>query len=360
MSVIKITKSKALSGTLREFKRSALSGTLSYAHQSGVDRLVSRRYAGMGSILMFHSVVKDISGQLGQSIHVQEDVLRDMVRHLQSTGRDIVTLDEAMQRLEIPGSRDFVVLTFDDGYRNNLTNALPVLEALGAPLTVYVNSYMVNGQGDFWWLGLRDLLLEQDRVEIEPMGLAFATRCFDEKCKALLLITDWVHRDVEGNSKSLKRILSKYGIDMEGIVRKEALDLEELKRLSAHELVTIGGHAETHLPLNALKEADALGEIVRNKQMLESVIQREVKHFAYPFGGRNSAGAREERMVQNAGFVTAVTTLMGNLFREHASLPFTLPRLTVVNHDRSAHLAAKLAGVEKILRHPFDPLVSTF
>jgi peptidoglycan/xylan/chitin deacetylase (PgdA/CDA1 family) len=360
MSDLKITKSNALSGTFREFKRSALSGALSYAHLSGVDRLVSRRYAGMGSILMFHSVVKDISRQLGQSIHVQEDVLRDMVRHLQSTGREIVTLDEAMQRLEIPGSRDFVVLTFDDGYRNNLTNALPVLEALGAPLTVYVNSYMVNGQGDVWWLGLRDLLLEQDRVEIEPMGLVFATRCFDEKCKALLLITDWVHRDIVGHSKLLKRILSKYGIDMEGIARKEALDLEELKRLSAHELVTIGGHAETHLPLNALKEADALGEIVRNKQMLESVIQREVKHFAYPFGGRNSAGSREACLVQNAGFVTAVTTLMGNLFREHVSLPFTLPRLTVLSHDRNAHLAAKLAGVEKILRHPFDPLVSTF
>jgi peptidoglycan/xylan/chitin deacetylase (PgdA/CDA1 family) len=100
--------------------------------------------------------------------------------------------------------------------------------------------------------------------------------------------------------------------------------------------------------------------MVRNKQMLESAIQYEVKHFAYPFGERNSAGAREARMAQNAGFVTAVTTRMGNLFREHAAHPFTLPRLTVLNHDRNAQLAAKLAGVEKLLRHPFDPPVSTF
>jgi len=360
ISVHSIKKANALNGTLREFKRSTFSGALSFAHLTGVDRLVAKRYGGMGSILMFHSIVKDIDKQLGQSIHVQEDVLRDMVHYLYSIGRDIVTLDESLRRLTVPGSREFVVLTFDDGYRNNLTTALPVLEALGAPFTVYVNSDMVNGQIDAWWLGLRDLLLAQDRVEMEPMGLTFSTKCIDDKCKTLLLITDWVHRDVKSNSKELKRILSRYGIDVMGIARKEALDLEELKRLSQHELVTIGGHAETHLPLNSLEAADAFAEMVRNKQMLENAIQLKVKHFAYPFGERNSVGVREACLAQSAGFVTAVTTRTGNLFFEHAEFPLLLPRLTVLNHDRNAQLASKLAGVEKLLKHPFDSRITTF
>ena len=80
-----ITKANALSGTLQEFKRATLSGALSCAHLAGVDRLVAMRYVGIGSILMFHSVVKDIDQQLGQSIHVQEDGLRNMVSYLQST-----------------------------------------------------------------------------------------------------------------------------------------------------------------------------------------------------------------------------------------------------------------------------------
>lgn len=347
----------ALSGSLRELKRDALSGILSMAHRFGADRLIGLRYRGKGSILMFHSVVGDIDRQLGQSIHVQDDVLRDMVRHLQKTGSNIVTLEEGMRRLSDPASRHFVVLTFDDGYRNNLTHALPVLEALGAPFTVYVNSSMLSGECDVWWLGLRDMLLAHDRVEIEPMGLTFLTASVEEKCQALLMITDWVHRDVESNAKALKRIISRYGIDMASIVRKEALDLEELKRLSRHELVTIGGHAETHLALSSLDEEDAFGELVRNKQMLECAIQGEVKHFAYPFGERNTAGAREVKIAESAGFVTAVTTRMGNLFSEHAAFPFLLPRLTVLNHDRNAQLAAKMAGVEKLLRHPFDPPV---
>jgi peptidoglycan/xylan/chitin deacetylase (PgdA/CDA1 family) len=344
-----------LSCSLRELKRDALSGAFAFSHRFGADRLIGLRYRGKGSILMFHSVVGDIDRQLGQSIHVQDDVLRDMVRHLQTTGSDIVTLEEGMQRFTDPGSRHFVELTFDDGYRNNLTHALPVLEALGAPFTVYVNSYMLSGECDVWWLGLRDLLLAQDRVEIDPMGLKFLTTSEREKCQALLMITDWVHQDVENNAIALKRIMTRYGINIASIVRKEALDLEELKRLSRHELVTIGGHAETHLALNSLDEADAFGELVRNKQMLECAIQREVKHFAYPFGERNTARAREVKIAESAGFGTAVKTRTGNLFREHAVSPFLLPRLTVLNHDRNAQLLAKLAAVEKLLRQPFDP-----
>lgn len=171
----------ALSGALRELKRDALSGALAFAHRFGVDQLIAMRYGGKGSILMFHSVVGDIDRQLGQSIHVQDDVLRDMVRYLQTTGSDIVNLEEGMRRLVDPSSRHFVVLTFDDGYRNNLTHALPIMESLGAPFTVYVNTYMLNGECDVWWLGLRDLLLAQERVEIEPMGLTFLTDSVEKK-----------------------------------------------------------------------------------------------------------------------------------------------------------------------------------
>jgi peptidoglycan/xylan/chitin deacetylase (PgdA/CDA1 family) len=281
-----------------------------------------------------------------------------MVRYLRKLGRDIVTIDEGLRRLSDPVSRDFVVLTFDDGYRNNLTHALPVLEELKAPFTVYVNSNMIKGLADFWWLGLRDLLLAQDMVEIEPMGTKFLATGIKDKCNALLLITDWVHRDVKRNSKELNRILVHYGINLESIARREALNNQELLFLSKHELVTIGGHAETHVPLNTLAEEDAFGEMAGNKQMLESIIQREVRHLAYPFGGRNTTGAREARIAESVGFSTAVTTRTGNLFKQHSLSPFLLPRVTVLNHDRNDHISAKLAGVEKLLRNPFDFLCS--
>jgi len=336
--------------TFREIKQVALHKALAYSHWSGFDRLVNMRFGGLGTILMFHSVVTDVRQHLGQSIHVQQDVLRAMLEHLRATGWDIVSLDEGMQRLSIPQSRRFIVLTFDDGYRNNLTHALPVLAEIGAPFTVYINSKMISGEGDVWWLGLRNLILAEDKLDIKPMGVTFKTSNYQEKNRALLLITDWIHKDVEKNSSDLKKVFSDYKIDLMSLAREEMLNFEELKQLSQNELVTIGGHAETHKPLNSLSESNVYSEMIKNKKMLESTIQRPIKHFAYPFGEINTAGMREARIAESIGFESAVTTQIGNLFSEHAVFPFLLPRLTVINTDRYPQLAAKLAGTEKIFR----------
>jgi peptidoglycan/xylan/chitin deacetylase (PgdA/CDA1 family) len=242
------------------------------------------------------------------------------------------------------------VLTFDDGYRNNLTHALPVLAEIGAPFTVYINSKMISGEGDVWWLGLRNLILAEDKLDIRPMGVTFKTSNYQEKNRALLLITDWIHKDVEKNSSDLKKVFLDYKIDLMCLAREEMLNFEELKQLSQNELVTIGGHAETHKPLNSLSESNVYSEMIKNKKMLESTIQRPIKHFAYPFGESNTAGMREARIAESIGFESAVTTQIGNLFSEHALFPFLLPRLTVINTDRYPQLAAKLAGTEKIFR----------
>jgi hypothetical protein len=60
---------------------------------------------------------------------------------------------------------------------------------------------------------------------------------------------------------------------------------------------------------------------------LESIADREVRHFAYPFGDAMSCGARDFRLAQAAGFETAVTTRIGNLFPDHLQHRWCLPRL---------------------------------
>lgn len=78
---------------------------------------------------------------------------------------DIVSLDEAMERLEatVPG-RKFVVLTFDDAYRDNLVHALPILRRHEAPFTLYVPTAFVDGVGQLWWQAIEDIIARQDAV----------------------------------------------------------------------------------------------------------------------------------------------------------------------------------------------------
>jgi peptidoglycan/xylan/chitin deacetylase (PgdA/CDA1 family) len=100
-----------------------------------------------------------------------------------------------------------------------------------------------------------------------------------------------------------------------------------------------------------MTEEKVYAEMAGNKKLLESVIDKEVRHFAYPFGEENTACLREAIIAERVGFFTAVTTRKGNIFKEHSISPYLLPRHTVLNHDRGPQIAAKIAGVEKLLRN---------
>ena len=59
-----------------------------------------------------------------------------------------------LERLKSPSGRPFAAFTFDDGFADSLTHALPVMERFGAPMTVYVATGMIEHSMDAWWLGL--------------------------------------------------------------------------------------------------------------------------------------------------------------------------------------------------------------
>lgn len=340
-------------------QRTALSGTLTCCHITGASNIINKKFGGIGSVLMFHSVVRSLDRQLGQDIHIKDNMLRSIVKYLQKNNREIITLDQAVDRIFSPQVRPFVVLTFDDGYKNNLTCALPILEELNAPFTIFVNSAMVTLEINAWWLGLRNLILTHDKVPIESMNCQFKVKTLAEKRSALFQITNWVHDDISTHSQQLNCLFKKFKIDIRSIVREEALTANDLRLLSMHPLVSIGGHADSHVPLNTLSRVGALGELTQNKNMLEDIINTEVRHLAYPFGSSSTVGIRETQLAKEAGFKTALTTRTGNIFKEHADLLFTLPRLAIVNHNRLSEVAAKLAGTENFIRHPFaKPVVS--
>ena len=60
--------------------------------------------------------------------------------------------------VSVPSRRPRVVVTFDDGYRDNLTNALPIAESKGVPITFFVTSGILGNHNGFWWDRLGTLL----------------------------------------------------------------------------------------------------------------------------------------------------------------------------------------------------------
>ena len=78
---------------------------------------------------------------------------------MKARGYAFVTLDEAIERIRRGGNGgQFAAITADDAYRDNMTEALPVLEKHGAPLTIYVAPGLINGAADLWWEVIDDIV----------------------------------------------------------------------------------------------------------------------------------------------------------------------------------------------------------
>ena len=91
-------------------------------------------------------------------------------------------------------------------------DALPILEELNVPFTIFVNSAMINGEINAWWLGLRNLIRTQDKVHVESMNCQFNVMTLPEKRTALFQITNWVHEDISTHSKQLNCLFKKFKI----------------------------------------------------------------------------------------------------------------------------------------------------
>jgi peptidoglycan/xylan/chitin deacetylase (PgdA/CDA1 family) len=314
---------------------------------SGVGPVIAHWLGACGVILAFHEMRSDDGPHLGRATPVR--ILEFALRWLRGEGWEIVDLAEGLRRLEDPGrSSRFAILTFDDGYRDLVRCALPVLADHAAPFTAYVPTGAVTKELYSWWLGLREVFLLSDSVAIDPMGRRFECPTLARKRRAIAEVEEWVSADYRRASQ-LGPTFRSAGISLEQLNRRYFLDGSELQALAAVPLVSIGGHTTSHPALATLEREAARRDMADNRAFLENLIQRGVVHFANPYGSLGACGRREAELAEEVGFSSAVTTRHGHLMSHHGSDRFMLPRITIDGTDSATTLRAKLQGVKSAL-----------
>ncbi|MBC6715560.1 polysaccharide deacetylase family protein [Aurantimonas sp. DM33-3] len=316
-----------------------------------VSRFVDQRYGGKGFAVMLHRLVESASDQFYQDICLETRSMRRALSYCRRKSICIVTMDEALKRLaDEDDQRRFVVFTFDDGYRDNLTHALPIFEAFEAPFSVYVTSGMIDRTMNYWWEGLKVLVRRFESIDFEPLDQRLQAYRFSEKRYALRVMTRWVEEDVLQRQNLLAHLFVRYGIATTALLDEHALTIEELRTISRSPLVTIGGHTESHRPLSGLDEESAEAEIRGNRNFLIDATEQEVAHFSYPHGDLDSCGPREAAIVKNTGYHSGISTRKGCLFPAHALAPFLMPRGTLnPNRHPVLDLAAQKRGAHRWL-----------
>lgn len=303
----------------------------------GADSFLGRRHRGVGCVFVLHSVVYDRQDYLNDPLRTSAAFLDTVIAHYLSEGVDIVSLDTAIERLKIPSPPPFVCFTFDDGYKDNKTVALPIFERYSVPFAVFVTTCLINRTVNHWWMGLMDLINRHDSIVVEALDREFIVSEFKNK------VTVYQYLCAQGSSgalsqNQLKDLFGKYEISVENILDADALTEGEVQQLSKHPLVEIGAHTENHLHLKQLGDVEARREMLDNKVWLENITGREINHFAYPYGGCESCGEREFAIARDIGFQTGMTTRIGNLMPEHVLQPTALPRLRMFNQHESIRL----------------------
>jgi len=316
-------------------RHKAFSSAFGILQRTGVSRLLAPLTQGCGAIFMLHHVrpARSCAFQPNSHLEITPEFLEKTVGRIRANGYEILALDEAVDLLKSGyGRKRYAVLTFDDGYRDNLTIAYPVLKALKAPFTVFVATGLIDRTTELWWEALDLIIGSQDEI-VFSQGAADGSLCRtpEEKCACFNKLTDYLTNAVsEPDQRAIVRALAgRYGVDLNALSDREMMTWDEVRQLAADPLVTIGAHTHDHFALARLDPEAARADIDRGLQRLEDELGQRPKHFAYPYGKQAAVNARVARIVRETGFASAVTTFPGILQSANARDLMLLPRVSL-------------------------------
>jgi peptidoglycan/xylan/chitin deacetylase (PgdA/CDA1 family) len=304
-----------------------LKGLLNALHYSGADRLLAPLTRGVGAIFTLHHVHSQPPAPFepNRILRVTPQFLEQAIAQIQCSGFEIVSLDDAHFRLLEGDRRPFACLTFDDGYRDNLEVAYPIFKR-------HICTDFADGRGDLWWLALEKAIRRADSVGMRVDGSERRWRATNaaEKDAAFHAIYWWLRRIKEDDARALVAELCRAaGFDAGRLCTELVMGWDEIRRLAADPLVTVGAHTRRHFALAKLTLSEARDEIAYSLERIERELGKPCRHFSYPYGDERSAGEREFQLAREFAIRTAVTTRKGLIQRRHAAAPTALPRVSL-------------------------------
>ena len=299
-------------------------------------------WKGKGAILVYHRVVKDeeIEEDLELGLTVSCSNFEKHIKEIKSKYK-ICSMDEFVTNLKKKTNEFMVAITFDDGYKDNLYQALPILTKYEVPASIYVTTRFLNQEVDIWWYELGEVIQNRTEINFQYKEKKFNFLLDNKKRKFL------AYQDLMKLFKSLKIDEQNELIETITNTKKRknyshiCLNSEEILMLEKNPLITIGSHGHNHQNLKILSDDEVKYEITKSSEVLENLIKRKVKHFAYPFGGKDQVSTREYNIIEDMNFDSAV---IGSVHPIKNCNFFSLPRIYVGKNTCERTLINHLSG----------------
>jgi peptidoglycan/xylan/chitin deacetylase (PgdA/CDA1 family) len=271
-----------------------------------------------GVLVRYHSIQEDPEQQadtIGAGIIHSTRVFQ---RHMEILARRFapMPLQELAQFAANGGSlpRRAVAVTFDDGYRDNLDVAVPILNRFGIPATFYVTVGAIDSGVPPWFCRLRHAFHTTRRDHwVDPVaGVRHSLGSREQKSEAFRAAARSCAAKVGDNQERFVSVAEQeLGVEGLGVRRDLMLDWEQLKKIrqAGH---SVGSHSMTHPNVAHVNDEQMAQELVESKRRLEGVLGEAVADFSYPHPCLDPCwNSKTLALTRQAGYKTAVITTAG-------------------------------------------------
>jgi peptidoglycan/xylan/chitin deacetylase (PgdA/CDA1 family) len=311
-------------------------------------RFVNRHKA---AVLLYHSVMRDDETGVIPPWAIQESQFRWQMEYI-ARHYQVLSLPDYIERLMAgrPVPPHSLILTFDDGFRDNYTVAYPILKELGLPATIFVVTGYLDSDQALW----PDVLFYAIyRTPVQFLDLrdlgdgAHYLRSLTERNAAFRRLIGYLKElTVEEKNHWLDEIARRLQLDLNWEADGEApfalLRRQDIQHMAQEGLVTFGVHTETHEILTRFPFEQAQQEIRISKQKLEALLGTPARFFAYPNGTEQDFNDALKGELRQQGFTCAFAS-RGGLVNAHFD-PFALARLGIGPEESRAYFKLKLSG----------------
>jgi len=307
-------------------------------------RKLMSSYRGQAAIITYHRVLPssefNASNSPNKGLIVTAERFDQQMRYLSERYR-LISMDELPSHLT--SSSDFAVaVTFDDGYKDNLTYALPILKKYNIPAIIYITTLLPEGDCRMWWYELEELCDCNTSIAFTVKGrdYNFSMQDRTQKKSGFRKMINLIQSLSENEKEALMDTIRQGRKPKQ--YRNYCLTWGEIQQLDAEPLITIGTHTHSHINMKQHTIEEMRKEILKSKLLLAEHLGHAIDHFAYPYGTSKEVGSRENAVVHECGFKTAVTSMCDSLKNNYQI--YYLPRYNVFERDNPLKMDIKLSG----------------
>lgn len=296
-----------------------MSKKIELACRCGALRLCSWMNRSIISILMYHgfSALSDNVGLTNfERKHLNIDDFEKQLKMFVKYCTPI-SLERLISNNELPPNP--IVLTFDDGYKNNYKYAFPLLKKYDVPATIFITTGFIDQTTFIWPDRLEFIIDHADHKDFnflwEEDNLVLELKTDAEKKKTIRFIKKYL-KSLSESDKVMFLEKLQHSLEVEYNWDKIPslllpLSWDEIREMRASRLITIGSHTVTHPILSRCTNEEQCCEIKHSHNRIKAELGEDCKLFAYPNGQAADYNQYTIQSLKELDYVGAVTTVFG-------------------------------------------------